>query len=98
MISSTRRSAQPEREVSVASIQERVEAVIRAKFGRVESDLSASGIIDSLRAMELLVELQDEFGVRLSDVTVQDLSTVPRIVVLVEAALRSGDAKGARTE
>ena len=69
------------------TIQQRVEAAIRGKFGRVEEELSASGIIDSLGAMELLVLLQDEFQVRLVDVTVKDLSSMTRIVSLIEAAM-----------
>ena len=71
------------------TIQSRVEAVILGKFGRVEADLNASGIVDSLGAMELLVLLQDEFAVPLKDVTVQDLSTVARIVSVIEAAMAS---------
>ena len=71
------------------TIQSRVEAVILSKFGRVEADLNASGIVDSLGAMELLVLLQDEFAVPLKDVTVQDLSTVARIVSVIEAAMAS---------
>jgi acyl carrier protein len=71
---------------AMETIQQRVEAVILGKFGRVEADLSASGIVDSLGAMELLVLLQDEFRIRLADVTVKDLSTVARIVSLIEAA------------
>jgi len=72
---------------STQTIQERVAAVIVQKFGRVETDLVERGIVDSLGAMELLVLLQTEFGVRLSDAAIADLSTVPRIVALVEAAL-----------
>jgi acyl carrier protein len=67
-------------------IRTRVEALILGKFGRVESDLTASGIIDSVSAMELLLLLQDEFGVQLSGVTVTDLSTVPSIVAVIEDA------------
>jgi acyl carrier protein len=69
--------------------QARVEAVILGKFGRVEADLNASGIVDSLGAMELLVLLQDEFRIRLSDVTVQDLASVARIVSVVDAAIEN---------
>jgi acyl carrier protein len=67
-------------------IRAKVEALILAKFGRVEPDLMASGIIDSLRAMELLLLLQEAFGLPLSGVTVIDLSTVDRIVSLIENA------------
>jgi acyl carrier protein len=75
------------------SIQERVEAVIRGKFGRVETELAASGLVDSLRAMELLVSLQDEFRLELPNVTIQDLATVPRIVALIEAASGTDDRR-----
>lgn len=71
------------------AIRQRVEGIILGKFGRVEADLSASGIVDSLGAMELLVLLQNEFEVRLPDVTVQDLSSVPRIVSVLQAAMAS---------
>ncbi len=72
---------------AAAAIQARVEALIVAKFGRVEAELNASGVVDSLGAMELLVLLQDEFEVRLAEVTVQDLSSVARIVSVIEAAM-----------
>ena len=64
-----------------------MEAVIVRRFGRIEEDLGASGIIDSISAMELLVLLQDEFAVQLSEVTVADLATVPGIVRVIESAV-----------
>ena len=70
-----------------AAIQARVEAMILGKFGRVEPELHATGIVDSLGAMELLVLLQDEFRVRLGDVTVKDLSSVARIVSVIATAM-----------
>jgi acyl carrier protein len=72
---------------STAALEAQVIAMIVAKFGRIEADLNASGLVDSLGAMELLVLLQDELQVRLVDVTVQDLSSVARIVTVVEAAM-----------
>ena len=69
------------------TIQARVESVIMQRFGRVETDLVEQGIVDSLGAMELLVLLQKEFEVRLGDVMIADLATVPRIAAVVEAAL-----------
>ena len=69
------------------TIQQRVEAVIVCKFGHLEDDLSASGFVDSLGAIELLFLLQDEFRVNLGDVTLKDLSSVARIVSVIEAAM-----------
>lgn len=69
------------------AIQHRVKAVIVGKFGRLEDDLSASGLVDSLGAMELFFLLQDEFRIRLADVTLKDFSSVARIVSVIEAAM-----------
>jgi len=69
------------------TIQQRVEAVIVGKFGLLEEDLDGSGLVDSLGAIELLLLLQDEFGITLSDATLKDLSSVVRIVSAIEAAM-----------
>jgi acyl carrier protein len=69
------------------TIQQRVEAVIVGKFGLLEEDLDGSGLVDSLGAIELLLLLQDEFGITLSDATLKDLSSVVRIVSVIEAAM-----------
>lgn len=69
------------------TIQHRVQTVIIGKFGRLEDDLSASGLVDSLGAMELLFLLQDEFRIHLADVTLEDLSSVARIVSVIKAAM-----------
>jgi acyl carrier protein len=74
-------------DLTTETIQQRVRAVIVTKFGRLEDDLNASGLVDSLGAMELLFLLQDEFRIRLGDVTLKDLSTVGRIVSVIEAAV-----------
>jgi len=69
------------------TIQQRVEAVIVGKFGLLEEDLDASGLVDSLGAIDLLLLLQDEFGITLGDATLKDLSSVVRIVSVIEAAM-----------
>jgi len=69
------------------TIQQRVEAVIVGKFGLLEEDLDGSGLVDSLGAIELLLLLQDEFGITLGDATLKDLSSVVRIVSAIEAAM-----------
>jgi acyl carrier protein len=68
-------------------IHERVTAVIVGKFGRLENDLNTSGLVDSLGAMELLLLLQDEFQIHLADVRLKDLSSVGRIVSVIEAVM-----------
>jgi acyl carrier protein len=71
------------------TIQRRVEAVIVGKFGHLEDDLNASGLVDSLGAIELLFLLQDEFQITLGDVTLKDLASVVRIVSVIESAMVS---------
>ena len=61
-------------------LRERVESIIQAKFGRVEEQLFDSGLLDSLRAIELGVLLEGEFGIPITDLTVHDLATVTCIV------------------
>ena len=72
---------------ATSAIQHRVQALILGKFGRLEDDLSASGLVDSLGAIELLLLLQEEFRIPLADVTLKDLSSVARIVSVIEAAM-----------
>ncbi len=74
-------------DLTTKPVHERVTAVIVGKFGRLEDDLNTSGLVDSLGAMELLLLLQDEFQIRLADVTLKDFSSVVRIVSVIEAAM-----------
>jgi acyl carrier protein len=57
-----------------------VEGLISRAFGRCEEELFASGVLDSLRAVELGVLLEQEFGLSLTDLSLQDLASVTNIV------------------
>lgn len=54
-----------------------------------EADLLATGLLDSLQLVELLLQLEQQFGVRISieDIDLDDLRTLERIARVV--ALRS---------
>jgi extradiol dioxygenase family protein len=69
-------------------IRPRVEAAIHRVCGRVDEQLEATGLLDSLRAMELVATLQQELGVVLREVTLADLRTVTRIVHVVDRAMQ----------
>jgi acyl carrier protein len=69
--------------------RDRVESLIARAFGSVNEDLVASGVVDSVRAMELLVLLEQEFAVRLGNIGMKDLATVTSIVGVIDAS-RSG--------
>jgi acyl carrier protein len=69
-------------------LRERVEALIIRVFGRFEERLFESGLIDSLRAIELGAMLEAEFGVPISELSVHDLASVTTIVAKLSDALR----------
>jgi acyl carrier protein len=69
------------------AIRGRVESIIAGAFGAVNEDLVASGVVDSVRAMELLVLLEKEFEVKLEHVGMKDLATVTGIVGVIGASL-----------
>jgi hypothetical protein len=76
------------------ALRDRVTALIVREFGTVEEDLVASGILDSLRSMELMIALETEFAVKLSHIQVADLSTVTRIVAsILDARGMAADAR-----
>ncbi|MEO8700887.1 MAG: acyl carrier protein [Kofleriaceae bacterium] len=79
--------AQPERE-----LRARVEGIVTQAFGRTEENLFSSGVLDSLRAIELGMLLEEEFAIPISDLDIQDLSSISNIVTKLHThspALRS---------
>ena len=75
-------------------IRPRIEATIHRICGRVEEELAAAGLVDSLKAMELVTALQQDFRITLADATVADLSTVTRVVDLVDRAMTAHEGRG----
>jgi len=60
-----------------------------------DADLLESGILDSLQFVELLVQLEERFGlhIKVDDIDLEDLRTLERIASLV-AAQREVSAAG----
>jgi D-alanine--poly(phosphoribitol) ligase subunit 2 len=56
-----------------------------------ETDLLEAGILDSLALVQLLLHLEERFGVKipLEDLEIDDLRTLPSIARLVENQLRA---------
>jgi acyl carrier protein len=72
-----------------AEIRARVVSLVLERFGRVEEELVASGILDSLRTVELALELEREFGISLDDLNAAHTVTVTALVDrLVELGAR----------
>jgi len=59
-----------------------------------DTDLLATGMLDSMQLVELLLELEQRFGLRIAidSIDVDDLRTLARIARVVEASVAPADA------
>lgn len=70
---------------TVSEAQARVQAIFRDRMEvdvpSADTDLFASGLVDSLTFVELLVHLEEEFGRRISldELELEDLRSIERI-------------------
>ena len=64
----------------VAQIRGTVIEIVQAQFGRCEEDLLASGIVDSLTAIELALTLEREFGLRADSFALADFRSIDALV------------------
>jgi D-alanine--poly(phosphoribitol) ligase subunit 2 len=73
----------------VTSLHDRIrqlfEDSLNIELHSVEADLIEEGVLDSLLLVELLVGLEDTFGIKVDivDLDIEDFRTVPRIGRLV---------------
>lgn len=67
-------------------VRNQILAVVREKYGRAEEELMASGIIDSLRAVELAMALEEEFDLPADSFTLRDMMTVTSLSERILAA------------
>jgi acyl carrier protein len=63
-------------DINLQAVRLRVETVIKAELGRTEEDLFATGLVDSVKAIGLLLCLEDEFGFSLEDLSLSDMETI----------------------
>ena len=72
------------------AITQRVAEILRRPLAAVTADTELGQLAgDSFVLVELVLELQDEFGVRFDHADVQSLRTVGDVVQLVESRARS---------
>lgn len=77
--------------VPEARAQERIHRLFRERIAvevpSVDTDLFASGLVDSLAFVELLVAIEEELGTRiaLDELDLEDLRTIARIARLVSS-------------
>lgn len=58
------------------AIKTRIHEIVRARFGRVEEELMATGIIDSLRAVQLAIAIEREFELDADSFELGDMRTI----------------------
>lgn len=60
----------------MTDITSRLHQIITARYGRSEEKLMASGLVDSLRAVELALTLEKEFGLPADSFALSDMATI----------------------
>lgn len=60
----------------IEAIKERVRQIVKEKFGRVEENLTASGIVDSLRAVQLAIALEQAFMLEADSFELSDMTSI----------------------
>jgi acyl carrier protein len=70
--------------VNLQAVRRRVESVIEAELGRAEEDLFITGLVDSVKAIGLLLCLEDEFGFSLEDLSLSDMETISCLSAKIE--------------
>jgi acyl carrier protein len=65
--------------VTLEAVRGRVAAVVMQCLGTVEDSLTENGLIDSVKAINLALNLEEEFGISLEDVSLADMTTVLKL-------------------
>ncbi|MBQ2366899.1 MAG: acyl carrier protein [Bacteroidaceae bacterium] len=77
----------------MSEIESRVKSIIVEKFGVAESEVTAEASFtndlgaDSLDTVELIMEIEDEFGISIPDDLAEKISTVGDAIKFVEEAV-----------
>ncbi len=66
------------------SVKAVVSNLIKAKYGRVEEELMATGVIDSLRAVELSILLEKEFSLPRDSFMLSDMRFLSSIIKKIQ--------------
>lgn len=79
----------------VDQVRDRISTIFIREFGRVEEDLVASGIVDSLKSIEVALILEEEFQVPLESLTMADMTTLASLSQKIFSVMQTLDLHGA---
>ena len=72
---------------AIATARQRVMDILHMRYGRADEELMASGLLDSLRAVQLALELEAEFGLQPDSFALSDMKTVTAVAQRIAAAV-----------
>lgn len=78
----------------VDEVLDRISTIFIREFGRVEEDLVASGIVDSLKSIEVALILEEEFQVPLESLTMADMTTLESLSQKIFSVMQTLDLQG----
>ncbi len=82
--------------VEACEFRERVAEVFVNEFGRIEEDLVGSGLMDSLKAIDISLLLENKFGVPLEDLSMADMVTLSLLTARIKQIVENGKIGEAR--
>lgn len=64
----------------IDAVQNRITEIVLARLGAVEEELVATGLLDSVKAISLALALEEEFGLPLEEMSLDDMVTLSSLM------------------
>lgn len=74
------------------NLQDRVVAIVLTWLGGVEEELVAAGLLDSVKAISLALAIEQEFGLPLEEISVDDMVTLSSLTRKICSAMERSNA------
>jgi acyl carrier protein len=76
----------------IEAVQSRVTEIVLARLGSVEEELVATGLLDSVKAISLALALEEEFGLPLEEMSLDDMVTLSSLTRKVFSTMERSNA------
>ncbi len=70
----------------IGSIKDQLKELVQSKYGRCDEMLMDSGILDSLKAVELAIEVGTLFGADTNEIKLKDMATLTTLSEAIRKA------------